>query len=144
MTILQYIWTFLDCLKCVCERLYHGLNPSSICLLVFFTRDRFLCQHWKHWHLCQFDFSWKCSTLFHPTMCIQRTMKIKAFFTILLSGRLSKSRMTKIKALLPYYRPAGCPRSCWRRLGRHSHWESQETRPGDRPAIFRYFENCNI
>ena len=34
---------------------------------------------------------------------------------------------------LPYYRLAGCLRSCWRRLERHSRRESQETRPRGRP-----------
>ena len=49
----------------------------------------------------------------------------------------------------PYYRLAGCLRSCWRRLERHSPRESQETRPEDRPAnqyftaLFLYFDNSN-
>ena len=72
----------------------------------------------------------------------------------IISGRLSavvhKSKSKHLlkykntKNSLPYYHLAGCPRSCSRRLERHSRQEFQETPPRGHPANKHIFFKMSV
>ena len=72
----------------------------------------------------------------------------------IISGRLSavihKSKSKQLlkykntKNSLPYYHLAGCPRSCSRRLERHSRQEFQETPPRGHPANKHIFYKMSV
>ena len=102
------------------EKSFAGLCPQ----LTIVMRDHFFANTGI---FCVFYFSRKSLTLFDPSADNE------------INNLYNKRQSISAFPPSPYYRLAGCRRSCWRRLERHSPRESQETQPTVRPGN-QYFK----